>query len=94
MIWGFALWLACTNVGKIPSKSDAWLEDHLRSSTSIEHQVVMIEEMAFDAIRIASPYSCKRQRHPKQNRKASLKALVAYGPNFVDDRRDQQYWQV
>ena len=45
MIWGFALWLACTNVGKIPSKSDIWLEDHLRSSTSIEHQLVMIEEM-------------------------------------------------
>lgn len=92
MIWGLTLWLACTNVGKIPSKSDAWLEDHLRTSTSIEGQLAMIEEMGIRR----NPNSVtllvqKSSSSETEIRKASLKALVAYGPNFVDDRRDQQY---
>ena len=58
MIWGL-LWLACTNVGKIPSKSSAWLEDHLRTSTSVEGQLAMIEEMKFVEIQTASHCSLK-----------------------------------
>ena len=92
MIWGFALWLACTNVAKIPSKSDAWLEDHLRNSESIEAQTAMIEEMAIRR----NPNSIalliqKSNSSEVQIRTASMKALVDFGPNFVDDRRDQQY---
>ena len=92
MIWGFALWLACTNVGKIPSKSDAWLEDHLRSSTSIEGQLVMIEEMGVRRNPNSVTVLVQKASSPEvEIRKASVKALVAFGPNFVDDRRDQQY---
>ena len=92
MIWGLTLWLACTNVGKIPSKSDAWLEDHLRTSTSIEGQLAMIEEMGLRRNPNSITLLVQKASSPESDiRKASLKALVAYGPNFVDDRRDQQY---
>ena len=92
MIWGFALWLACTNVGKIPSKSDAWLEDHLRTSTSIESQLAMIEEMGIRRNPNSVPVLVQKAASSDiEIRKASVKALVAFGPNFVDDRRDQQY---
>ena len=89
MIWGFAVWLACTNVGKIPSKSDAWLEDHLRTSTSIESQLAMIEEMGIRRNPNSVTVLVQKAASPEiEIRKASVKALVAFGPNFVDDRRE------
>ena len=91
MIWGFAVWLACTNVAKIPSKSDAWLEDHLRSSTSVEAQLAMIEEMAIRRNPNSITLLVQKSASVETDiRKASMKALVDFGPNFVDDRRDQQ----
>ena len=92
MIWGITLWLACNNVTKIPTKSDAWLEEHLRTSTSMEGQVAMIEEMGVRRNPNSITLLTQTASSPDAEiRKASLKALVAFGPNFVDDRRDQQY---
>ena len=92
MIWGFAVWLACTNVAKIPSKSDTWLEDHLRSSASVEAQIAMIEEMAIRRNPNSITLLVQKSTSVETDiRKASMKALVDFGPNFVDDRRDQQY---
>ena len=92
MIWGLMGLLACSNVNKVPTKSDAWLEKHIKERPSIEMQVAMIEELGFR--RNPQTLGLLIQKSTDQEseiRKASLKALIAFGPNFTDDRRDQQY---
>ncbi len=94
MIWGWiGLWLfACSNPTKIPSKSDAWIEEHLATSQSLEMQLAMIEEIGIrrNPQTMTLLVEFANDADPVL-RQASLKALIAFGPNFADDRRDQQY---
>ena len=92
MMWTIYLWLACGGVAKIPTKSDAWLETHLSKSQSIEHQQSVIEEMGRRRSPLSIPILVEKAQSPEMEiRQASLKALIAYGPNLSDDRRDKQY---
>ncbi len=92
MMWGLIWLLACGGTKNIPKKSDAWLTDHLRDSDSIERQVAMIEELGLrrnpQTIHILIQ---KANSNEAQIRKASIEALMAFGPMFSDDLRDQEY---
>lgn len=92
MNWTIWMILACFSANKVPSKSDAWLESHLQKDANIEHQVLMINEMAVRRSPLLIDDLIQITQSPEPRvRKASLEALVAYGPQLDDDRRDKQY---
>lgn len=88
------LWilLGCMSANKVQGKSDAWLEDHVQKTTKIEQQIWMVNEMGVrrSPLLIDDLISTAQSPEPRV-RKASLEALVAYGPQLDDDRRDKQY---
>ena len=91
MMWLLISLLGC-GTNKVPSKSDSWLESHLQKTQSIEAQVAIIEEMGFRRSTLhLDDLLIMANSKEITIRAASLEALIAYGPNLDDDRRDKQY---
>ena len=91
MMWLLISLLGCGTT-KVPTKSDSWLESHLQKTQSIETQVAIIEEMSIRRSTLHMDELLTMTMSKEVTiRAASLEALVSYGPNLDDDRRDKQY---
>ena len=90
MMW---LFLACgLSSKKIESKPDPWLNKKIETTQDQETIIALLKEMSIRRSSSFLPTIIEYSNNPLDSvRKASLEALIAYGPSLDDDRRDQVY---
>ena len=77
---------------KVQGKKDAWLVKKIERIDDREDLILIIDEMAVRRTVQFLPILITYSQHPLDDiRRASLEALIAYGPALDDDRRDQAY---
>lgn len=77
---------------KIESKPDPWLNKQLEKSNDQDIIIALLQEMGIRRSTPFLPQIIKYTTHPiAKIRKNAIETLIAYGPAYVDSRRDQAY---